>query len=248
MLVCYLDDSGTDPQNPIVTLAGYVATDEQWKAFEAEVEPWFTEFEVSVLHAKELHNTDGEFRAWTVLKKQAFVARLCQVMSRHVQLGVSMSVLKDVYEMRAEESDRKRTSTPYTFCFSVIIDWILRDIRIGHAANTDGVAFILECGSKNNPEAEQHFYRVRELHSIEKQLRSICFVPKDDCRAIQVADLLAFYTRRHGVALERAPVDERPDVSPSTMMNIIAEGVPIRPFVATDFGPQAGPVFLAGDL
>ncbi|MGF1608241.1 MAG: DUF3800 domain-containing protein [Kiloniellales bacterium] len=247
VLVCYLDDSGKDPQNPITTLAGYVATDDQWRAFEAEVEPWFNEFQVSVLHSKDLHNTDGQFAGWRVLKKQAFVARLCQVLSRHVQLGVSMSVLKDAYGARAKESDRKRTSTPYTFCSAVIIDWLLRDIRVGGAANKNGIALILECGHENNPEVEQYFYSVRELHKLQNVLHSISFVPKDKCRAIQMADLLAFYTRRHGVALERAPVDERPDVSPGTMMNIIAESVPIRSFVATDFGPQSGPQFFAGD-
>ena len=76
MLVCYLDDSGKDPQNRITTLAGFVASESSWQLFETEVETWFAEFGVKVLHAKDLHNTDGEFAGWTVLRKQAFVARL----------------------------------------------------------------------------------------------------------------------------------------------------------------------------
>ena len=39
VLVCYLDDSGKDPQNPITTLAGYIARDTAWEAFEREREP-----------------------------------------------------------------------------------------------------------------------------------------------------------------------------------------------------------------
>jgi hypothetical protein len=78
MLVCYLDDSGKDPQNSITTLAGYIARDTQWEAFKSEVEHWFKEFGVRVLHAKELHDTDEDFKGWTVLKKQAFVSRVCQ--------------------------------------------------------------------------------------------------------------------------------------------------------------------------
>jgi hypothetical protein len=46
-----LDDSGKDPQNPITTVAGYIAKDTAWQAFEVEVEKWFTEFKVKVLHA-----------------------------------------------------------------------------------------------------------------------------------------------------------------------------------------------------
>src|ERR1700730_16232057 len=112
MLICYLDDSGKDPQNRITTIAGYAATDDQWAAFENEVEPIFADYGVKVLHAKDLHHTDGEFKDWTILKKQAFVARICRIMSHHVPLGMSMSALKDVYKVRTGESDRKRTVTP----------------------------------------------------------------------------------------------------------------------------------------
>lgn len=181
-----------------------MASKSSWQLFETEVETWFAEFGVKVLHAKDLHNTDGEFAGWTVLRKQAFVARLCQAMSHHLPLGVSMSTLKEVYAARAVESDRKRTVTPYTFCFQVINDWILRDIRVGRAANTEGLAYVIEAGNEHNAEAEEQFYAVRELHSLEGVLTSIRFFAKESCRAIQMADLIAFYSRRHGEAMEKS--------------------------------------------
>jgi hypothetical protein len=119
------------------------ATDEQWAAFETDVEPVFSEYGVNVLHTKDLHDTDGEFKGWKVIKKQAFVAKICRVMSKHVPLGMSMSALKETFASRAAESGRKRTVTPYTFCSNIIIDWVLTDIRVGRIANIDGVAFIL---------------------------------------------------------------------------------------------------------
>ena len=131
VLVCYLDDSGKDPQNSITTLAGYIAKDTEWEAFESEVEKWFKEYNVGVLHAKDLHHTDGEFEGWSVLKKQAFVSCICQARSPHLMMGLSMSAVKDRYQLRAGESNRKRTVTPYAFCFNIINDWIFRDIRIG---------------------------------------------------------------------------------------------------------------------
>ena len=99
-------------------------------------------------------------------------------------MGMSIAAFKKAYTQRATESSRKRTVTPYTFCFSVLIDWIMRDIRIGRAVHKEGVALILECGHENNPEAEEQFYAIRKLHKIEDALRSISFVPKDNCRAI----------------------------------------------------------------
>jgi hypothetical protein len=79
MLVCYLDDSGKDAQNPITTIAGYVASEDAWAAFEKEVESYFAERKVSILHAVDLHNTRGEFKGWSVLNKEASIARIAQV-------------------------------------------------------------------------------------------------------------------------------------------------------------------------
>ena len=131
MLACYLDDSGTDPQNRIVTLAGYIANEDQWSAFETEVEPIFTKSDVQVLHTIDLHHTDGDFKGWKVINKQAFVARICGKLSRHVPLGMTMSALKGQYAIRATESGRKRTVTPYSFCLNRIVDWILTSVAVG---------------------------------------------------------------------------------------------------------------------
>jgi len=250
VLVCYLDDSGKDPQNRITTIAGYAATEDQWRAFEIEVEPIFTNYGVTILHATDLHGTRGEFKGWSILRKEAFVARLCAAMSRHVLLGVSASVVKATYESRTAESGRKRTVKPYTFCANIILDWLLRDIKVGRIANTEGTAFVIESGHEHNAEAERHFSDVRKLHSLENVLRSIRFVPKDDCRAIQMADLLAFYSRRQGVAIEAAPLHdrERMQKSPGQMLNIVTERLRHRGFVANDFGlTGTGSRFFAGD-
>jgi hypothetical protein len=109
VLVCYLDDSGKDPQNPITTLAGYIARDAAWAEFEKDVEQWFTEFNVKILHARDLHANDGEFNGWSVLKKQTFVSRICQARNPHIMMGLSMSTVKGQFAVRAAESDRKRT-------------------------------------------------------------------------------------------------------------------------------------------
>jgi hypothetical protein len=142
-------------------------------------------------------------------------------------MGLSMSAHKDTYALRAAESDRKRTVTPYSFCFEFIVDWILRDFRLGAASNTEGVAFILERGHQNNPEVEQEFHAVRSLHKIEHLLHSIRFVPKESCRAIQLADLLAFYSRRDGVTQYKAREVGSESYTSDTMMKIIIENLPI---------------------
>jgi len=87
VLVCYLDDSGKDPQNPFTTIGGYIAREDDWAAFETAVEPWFSEYRVPILHAKELKGTKGPFKDWTVLRKQAFVSRVCLARNPNVMMG-----------------------------------------------------------------------------------------------------------------------------------------------------------------
>ena len=238
MLVCYLDDSGKDAQNPITTIAGYVASEEAWAEFEKEIEPYFAERHVSVLHAVDLHNTRGEFKGWTVLNKEAFVARIAQVASKHVIFGVSMSAQKGNYRDHAlYRSDKSRTTVaPYTFCFQVIVDWLLRDIRVGKRVHAEGIKFLLEEGHDNNAQAKKEFHWVREHYQLESVLHSIDFVKKVSCRAIQLADLIAFYSRRDGVALLKSKGsgnDE--DYKMDQMIKILCEKIVHRGFVATGF-------------
>ena len=235
MLACYLDDSGSDDQNPIVTVAGYIARDTEWKVFETEVEQWFSEYRIGILHSMKLHNTDGDFKGWTVLRKQTFVARLCRTLSRRAIMGLTASAHKSNYQRDADNSGRKRTITPYSFCFNLVVDWILTGVLTGRASHDEGVALILECGHPNNAEAEQLFYEIRERHGLSQVLRSISFVPKDICRAIQMADLLAFYSRRNSVSEYEARRRGEDSYKIDTMNKIIIENLPHRGMTALDF-------------
>ena len=248
VLVCYLDDSGKDPQNPITTLAGYIARDTGWIGYEAAVEPWFAHYGVKVLHTKQLHDTKVDFKGWKKLKKQAFVSRLRLERPPHLMMGLSASAAKGMYQLRKAERGRRRTVSPYGFCFNLIIDWIFRDIRIGPFSHTEGVALILESGHENNAEAQIEFGKIKEQHpDIAPLLHSISFVAKGSCRAIQLADLFAFYSRREGAAQYAAHQQKKSGYERDVMINIITENLPHLGFVATDFGPNApGSRFYAG--
>jgi hypothetical protein len=114
----------------------------------------------------------------------------------------------------------------------------LHDIRVGKIANTDGVAFVLETGHENNPDAEQAFNEIRRVYNLERTLHSISFVGKEACRAIQIADMFAFYSRRHSVAIERAQADAKLTVPFSSVLNILTGSVAHRAFLVTDVSDE----------
>ena len=70
VFACYLDDSGHDQR--VVTMAGYVASIDAWKEFEAKAEEFLAHYEVPVFHAKEFRSTKGYFEGWTRIKKRSF--------------------------------------------------------------------------------------------------------------------------------------------------------------------------------
>jgi hypothetical protein len=111
------------------------------------------------------------------------------------------------------------------------------DIRVGKKANEEAVAFILEDGQETNPEAEWNTALVTEMFDITEKIKSVSFVAKTSCRAIQAADLLAFYSRRYANELLKASPQEqaRLMVDPGQMLKIIAENLPHRVFVANGF-------------
>ena len=233
MFVCYLDDSGSDLQNPITTLAGYVAREREWSLFEQSVEPVFEKFGVAVLHAIEFHNTDGDFKNWSRERKERFISYVYGAMIPHIPLGLTISVVKETYEAqrKASKAQGEQRRSPYTFGFTVLYNRILDDnnswdddytIRMRNAIRSEGVSFIIESGHRNNREAEISFQEIKRHYNLQRVLGTTSFADKDDSRAIQVADLLAYYSRRH-VMGKMDPIFE-----------IIRDHLPHRGFVVTD--------------
>ncbi len=237
MLVCYLDDSGKNPQSAFTCLAGYVALEEVWAEFEKNVEPIFQEYKVPVLHTKELHHSDGPFKGWTVARKQAFVFKICREMTPLIPLGVAMAASKAAYRDGLKHRKSKRTVSPYTHCFTVAVNWLTTDVRVGHDIHAQGLAFILEQGHQNNAEAGKQMHGLRKKYPNDlKCLRSISEAPKEECRAIQMADLLAFYTRRMTALSPGERRIDGPDTLSVQMVNIIRASVPHRSLAAEVFG------------
>jgi hypothetical protein len=81
-------------------------------------------------------------------------------------------------------------------CFSGIVMSIIGNQRLFSFAKANGLAFLIESGNTNNAGIEQFFDRMARHPAFEGSLRSISFVPKASCRAIQIADFFVFYSRR----------------------------------------------------
>lgn len=233
VLVSYLDDSGSDAASPMVTIAGYTAQFDQWAAFEDGGKEVLSSYDVPPLHTKEFHDGDGPFTGWSRTKKAEFAAELYGVASRHLMIGASISAQKKTYVLRGKETRLNRNTSAIGHCFNILVDRMIKSPLTGPHIRADGISFVVESGNKNNQDLARVFERVRKIHGLEKELRSISFAGKESCVAIQLADFLAFYSRRHAVACDAA--DDA--LEPSGILRQVAQALPHDGFIATDFYP-----------
>jgi hypothetical protein len=183
---CYLDDSGTSGL-PVVTMAGFVSSLGNWEQIEPIADAIMSSYGVPVFHAKEFHSTKGTFAHWTKIKKRSFAKELFSSFKGRMH-AVSATVRKSSFYEAKKRTGTMETMSPYGVCFSSIVTRILMEPQMGGLVRQNGLSFLVENGNTNNAELENHFHFMSKQKAFEGHLRSISFINKDSCRAIQLAD------------------------------------------------------------
>lgn len=61
--LAYFDESGTHgAESPLVTVAGFIATVEQWNRYERDLRDLFIDFDVKKFHAMDFRQRKGDFK------------------------------------------------------------------------------------------------------------------------------------------------------------------------------------------
>ena len=207
-MICYLDDSGTDAAAPILTMAGYVGPLPLWGVFEHSAKKIFADFKVAELHGKEFNDTKGDFAKWPRRKKEAFAARLYFELKKAASFGVTASIAKSAFAKAKSLREHERQS-PYGYCFGEILDQIMWSSVMKTAVAKMGatLSFVVESGNKNDADVLRIFneqkWSPRHI-GVDKVLKSLSFADKGSTIALQMADFLAFHTRRYAAKCEKA--------------------------------------------
>jgi len=165
--------------------------------FEILAEEACYEFGVDVIHASEFDRRHDCFKGWSVPKSIAFLHALGDAMAGNVHFGISRSIPKSHYRMRKQQLGYNPSLSAYGFAFGTIVFSLNHGDEFGLSdrVRAEGVAYRVESGHKNNPDLERYVKSEVEHGNLHADT-SIEFVSKRSCRAIQLADLYAFYSRR----------------------------------------------------
>ncbi|MGE8940644.1 DUF3800 domain-containing protein [Leptospira interrogans] len=235
VLRAYLDDSGTNKQSPIVVMGGYVASLRDWRRFESRARRIFRREGVDLLHAKDFHDRDGCFAGWSPPRQMCFVTDLYDAAGEaNVLLGMAHAVTKDVYKQRGVETGLNKNTSAYGWCFQMLLNRLLNHEHLHDRIRQEGISFVLESGNPNNGDCEKIFEAIRTnpKYGLEHVLKSISFVPKNSCAAIQFADFIAFFNRRHTDACTKVG---GPLETLLPYLEIATSKIRHDAFVATDF-------------
>lgn len=228
---CYLDDSATSGL-PVVSMAGFVASVRLWEEMEPIFNGILDHYGVSILHAKQFHDTDGCFKGWRKVKKHTLVEELFGAAHGKV-LGLSVTLRKSSFEAEKKKTQLLPNQSAIGICFSSILIRVCGEPQLGASIRRDGVSFLVESGNKNNDEI-RHFFDTYAKHSqFSGFLRSLTFIPKTACRAIQLADFFAFYCRR--LAGNHDRFDGKLTLPMESYLAIIHKHVPVWKSAVSNF-------------
>jgi hypothetical protein len=199
--VAYFDDSGTHKASPIMTVAGYVFSVDEWGKFEKRTKAFFKQQKVSTFHAAKFHksNSGTEFAGWKEPKQVGFADGWFSIAKDHALRGITISLPKTRYDDVRKTHRKNQNISVYGQCFDCVLAEMMADQEIAALARREGIAVFLELGNKNNEGCVQLFNMIREKKGLQSELRSIAYTAKGDCYAIQLADFLAYYSRQYAV-------------------------------------------------
>jgi hypothetical protein len=187
----YFDESGTH-DSPILALACYIATVEQWAHFLREWDEILKQESLTHFHMSKFEARRGEFAGWDNERRLRVQKRLISIIKRRVNVGIFCAVNLAAYDEFITEWRREGFGSPYNFCvklcLSLISFWAQKYER------KEPIAFVIEHGAGYNGELTASFNGIFANEQMRQYLRlgSLTFVDKKMALPLQAADLLAY--------------------------------------------------------
>lgn len=195
VFVCYLDDSDA-VHSPVATIAGYAGTIDGWKIFEWHAQEVYARYGVNILHAKDLHHTKGEFLGWGYEKKLQFIDELYRPIGGMLLCGVSVSTNKVMHQRAKKKLRGYSNASAYGRAFTGIVSRLILYNQASLLIREAGISFVVEASPRNN-EIQEHFHLMSKTGGLYAGIaRSLVFVDKTSSKAIHLADVFAFHSRR----------------------------------------------------
>jgi hypothetical protein len=213
VLTAYFDDSGTDPNSPVVALGGLLGTMTQWQAFESA---WAALLEsplpgkprLKQFHLSPLRAMRGEFEGYSLAERDHV-----NFLFRHVILDVGLVTVAAAVDRVAWNKlvvgpMVEEVGQPEELCFVKCVDSVINTCRFRKPGQR--IAIIFDQGVQSQLGIWASLYKTQSDKYPE--IAGIGFAKVSDILPLQGADLIATETYQFGQAWLKNP--ENPETNP----------------------------------
>lgn len=153
---------------------------------------------VSILRGKDFRNRHRSFKGWSPDKKRNFVSELYAIAEKHIVRGGSSTVRKNYYQECRKLNKSLTNVAPLRYAFASCLQaFLFKDELSSIHFQDHQVDVVMEKENKNDGNVARYFEWFKNSDSyLQRRLGTLRFCGKRDCRAIQLADFLAFHARR----------------------------------------------------
>lgn len=208
MLIAYFDESGDPHDTPAFTLAGWVASEKQWRKFECKwlciLRRYDLYREVNGERQYYFHMSDFESRKPPFDKldstdRIACLAQLAAIIKNTVVAGVSHSMNVQAYnEIIKSQLDipREIQRGHYAFLLQSCMEWLTENVAL---PRDERMAVVCDRKDWVRALATEHYFKLLDTHGWGNFFGSLTFEDKMRFPPLQAADMLAFegFKERH---------------------------------------------------
>ncbi|HEX8274814.1 MAG TPA: hypothetical protein VF615_19430 [Longimicrobiaceae bacterium] len=195
----YFDESGTHAGSPAIAVAGYISTVEQWSEFTVEWKEALDEFgmpDSAAFHMTDFVNRRKHFKGWTEEERRGRLARLIQIINRHVIASIAIVIPGAAYAAVMSDKAKRITGGAYglaaTACFmdaAALLEPTFPTVRIAYAfeSGAKGIGQIMKVFQENFNDPVQR---------AKLKLGGLTLAGKE-VAPLQAADILAYEMFKH---------------------------------------------------
>jgi len=210
IVTVYIDESGTHG-SPVTILAGWVGRLGQWATFDPKWKRLLKRSGITHVHSKEIRHSQGEFKGWSIARKQAFVADASKLGIKNLEYGFTIFLSEEDYQKHYIAGHRPKEvqlDSRYGLCFRYCVG-LVSNLAMQSFKDRDlEISFVLESGHTNYGDADRIFSKVKKSRVEHEQfivraLKTLTTGDKMDFPGLQIADAIAYSSFQH---ITRAPM------------------------------------------
>jgi hypothetical protein len=219
-----IDESSThgDPKSPLLLYA-CVSRLSYWERFDKAWRKTLKQDSVSYVHAKDLLNTNGEFKGWKINRKVAFSQKLDNIIRKRIEFCFC-TVLhkKDFEDYRKHIELNTLLESDYGVSFRLLLSFLLVAVPQIVPHPPHDIYLVVEDGHENSGAARELVKRIKK-EIPDCPIRAVTYVNKYECSGTQAADMQAL------AALNLEEIGGRPDVVDIPRDDIKGSSLPQKP-------------------